>query len=587
MKNVVFIIVDSLAFDYVGTRFNTVSTTPFLDKMRDESVFANNLYSQGPYTEAGTKALLCGVDVLDDQGYMYRFDKSKYFITDIFKANGFETHAILYPTSVLSNKTLANIDHMHYTSGFLFDVLWSQKLLYYAGLYDKHELTNSEYKDVEDLIRLIFEAWLDFLSVDEHPDSYDLISSMISEYPWKEYKRIIVSESKAFNENPIQYINTLFEQKDKHTLNSLSKVDFGKMIQNKAIDEAFNRNLDFVQLFKKKQSVLNRKNNRIPHGTFLKSIKRLYTEGLSKYTIGEYLYKIQLMKRWKDIETMRHSGGFKPLVSAHSQFEKITEILSQETNKPKFIISHVEEPHYFTTYISYDINDVDLIDSEIKYAKSFINTTTEDYKGLLSYQLSIRYIDKELEALVTRLDEQKILQDTMVVVVADHGSSYNCEPFRSRMVNNFHSENYHIPLYIFDGIHSTQVDNLCSSKDVIPTILDCLGIDKPDGLTGQSLLEYEDKQGVTIEYMGPGCPDMRRRPVWLAVRNKKYLVSYRGRLVDGFSESNISEIYDISEDKEELHNRRGLRNAEIEKLINYMKYRFEEIYENNKDWLAR
>lgn len=587
MKNVVFIVVDSLCYDYIGKQYNAKSTTPFLDSIIPSSVFATNCYSQGPYTEAGTKALLCGTDALDDKGYLFRFEKSKYYITDYFRERGFETFGLLYPTCVLSDRTLKNIDHMLYTSGFMFDVLWSQKLLYYVDLFEKDLLTEAEYQDVEDLMQLIFDAWIDFMDVKDHPEKYELLHEELQDYPWEEYCKTLKAEEKKFRDNPRAYITDLFAKKQDHILNSIPCIDFGKMIHNDAISKAFSENKPLIEKIKRVQYRLNKKNNKVPNGTLGKVVLRIKKGGVSKYTFGEYLYRKQLLSRWKDCKTMCREHEYKLLLSSHSQLTKIADILNNTpTDKPKFIISHIEEPHYFNTFFSYDYDDAGLISEELKYAEEFVDSVESEYKGLLSYQLAVRYVDRELGYLFEELKKSGKIEDTMIVIVADHGSSYNCIPLRSRMVNNFHTENYHIPLLIYDGENCGTFSKMCTSKDVLATIFDLLKMEKPSELTGESILKGECDYSI-LEYMGPGCPDMRRRPVWMAIRNDEYLVCYVGKLLDGFSEDRITEIYDLRNDKEELKNLASFRNASIDRLIGLLKERFTQVYENNKDWLTR
>ena len=97
MKNVVFITIDSFLFSKIGTTRYGSSPTPFLDKLIPQSVFAKNLYSQGPYTEAGNKALLTGSDSLMHGGYMHNLNESNDIYLDVFKGNGYYTIEFLIP----------------------------------------------------------------------------------------------------------------------------------------------------------------------------------------------------------------------------------------------------------------------------------------------------------------------------------------------------------------------------------------------------------------------------------------------------------------------------------------------------------
>ena len=78
--------------------------------------------------------------------------------------------------------------------------------------------------------------------------------------------------------------------------------------------------------------------------------------------------------------------------------------------------------------------------------------------------------------------------------------------------------------------------------------------------------------------MGPGCPDIYLRPVWLAIRNEAYKITYIGSVFDEFSADNIQAIYDLGADPNELENiKNKKKNEEIEKLIDQLCERFCEI----------
>ena len=88
-KNVIFLVIDSFLINKIGNTRYGPSPTPFLDKLIRKSVFVKNLYSQGPFTEAGNKALLTGSDSLMHGGYMHNLNESKDIYLDVFKDNSY------------------------------------------------------------------------------------------------------------------------------------------------------------------------------------------------------------------------------------------------------------------------------------------------------------------------------------------------------------------------------------------------------------------------------------------------------------------------------------------------------------------
>jgi arylsulfatase A-like enzyme len=125
------------------------------------------------------------------------------------------------------------------------------------------------------------------------------------------------------------------------------------------------------------------------------------------------------------------------------------------------------------------------------------------------------------------------------------------------MTNNYHSENYHIPLIIFDGTSPVQqrIESYHTSKYVLPSIYELCDINIPESINGKAIFNKDNQNTFAIsEYMGGGCPDMRLRPIHFMIRNKKYLLAYTVKLFEDFSSGNIKEIYDLQSDPLETKN---------------------------------
>jgi len=275
--------------------------------------------------------------------------------------------------------------------------------------------------------------------------------------------------------------------------------------------------------------------------------------------------------------------GMQPVLLEH-----IGNVLCEPHVTPRFVTAHVEEPHYFTTFFSIDSNDKNLISKELDYAEEYVRSIGSGYRGLISYDLSIRYIDKQIEELFHTLDAAGRLENTIICITGDHGSSYNCYPYRHRIVNNCHTENFHIPFILYDkGGQGRIIEHMATSKDLIPTVLDYIGVPIPSVIKGESLLTATWKCDYAMtEYMGPGCPDMRRNKACITIRNANYVIAYEGSLQQPFSEMCITEIYDLSIDPLETNNIAAMRNPAIQKMIDALHKRFDEIVKNNFEWLS-
>jgi len=107
------------------------------------------------------------------------------------------------------------------------------------------------------------------------------------------------------------------------------------------------------------------------------------------------------------------------------------------------------------------------------------------------YQLHLaqaQLADRLLGTLLDRLEDQQMFDETLVVVVADHGASFTPGfPRRDITKANF-GEIGPVPFLIKAPRQrvSSVVETGLDSSDVLPTILDVLGVQPPNGLDGRS-----------------------------------------------------------------------------------------------------
>jgi phosphoglycerol transferase MdoB-like AlkP superfamily enzyme len=260
----------------------------------------------------------------------------------------------------------------------------------------------------------------------------------------------------------------------------------------------------------------------------------------------------------------------------------------KETKTPFYMFLHTLDLHERISFFSYDITDENIIKEEIDDATRILDNCGEDFKGCLIYQMSINYIDSCIKMLFENLKKLGLYENTTVLICADHGSSYSYYPIRENVVNNFHKENYNIPMLIWKkGLPKMDVNGMYQSKDIYTTLLDVLNIDIPKQFKGVSMLKNIGSEYVFTEYMGPGCPDMLTKNVWLSIRNEKYLISFKNAINKEFDKENIYEIYNLKSDSNELENiaKKMVMNEEIKKLIEIIEKRFYEIKEETEYYI--
>lgn len=110
--------------------------------------------------------------------------------------------------------------------------------------------------------------------------------------------------------------------------------------------------------------------------------------------------------------------------------------------------------------------------------------------GLQRHLLQVGATDALLGRLIDRLQDQGLWDEAMVVVLADHGAAFDPgHPYRRPDADTAH-EIYRVPLFVKQPGQTTgdtRLD-LAYNIDVLPTIMEVLGIDVGWDLDGRSIL---------------------------------------------------------------------------------------------------
>ncbi|MGM0380164.1 MAG: LTA synthase family protein, partial [Bacillota bacterium] len=127
------------------------------------------------------------------------------------------------------------------------------------------------------------------------------------------------------------------------------------------------------------------------------------------------------------------------------------------------------------------------------------NTDFEDIENQLvkDYFESIRFVDTSLEMFFNKLEKDGLLENTMVVLFSDHNADINKEEYLSS--GYFESEaNFKKPektplLIMHPELEPEVISKTGTVTDVAPTLLELLGIEKPEEFLGVSLLNNIQK----------------------------------------------------------------------------------------------
>ena len=111
-----------------------------------------------------------------------------------------------------------------------------------------------------------------------------------------------------------------------------------------------------------------------------------------------------------------------------------------------------------------------------------------------TYYGAMAEVDDQLERLTTWLDEQRLLDDTLVVLTSDHGDQNGDHWLVEKL--GYWDESYHVPLLVIDPrpaadiTRGAVIDAVTEHVDVLPTICTWLGLDVPLQCDGRGLQPF-------------------------------------------------------------------------------------------------
>ncbi|MDH5491486.1 MAG: sulfatase, partial [Myxococcales bacterium] len=192
----------------------------------------------------------------------------------------------------------------------------------------------------------------------------------------------------------------------------------------------------------------------------------------------------------------------------------------RDTERPFFLYVHTIDPH--VPYIpppelleTYDPEPYDgpvdfRRDRELleKIKSGQLRLGARDRRRLEAlYDGEITYHDVHMAAILDGLERRGLAEETLVIITADHGEEF----FDHDSVGHGHSlyeELLHVPFVIRMpglGREGARIPEAVGLVDLAPTILDALGLEIPEAMSGRSLLpllRHESESGPRLTVAG-------------------------------------------------------------------------------------
>lgn len=293
-------------------------------------------------------------------------------------------------------------------------------------------------------------------------------------------------------------------------------------------------------------------------------------------------------------------GGIYHQNSAELLFKSVSEWLDREKGKNFFLFLHTYQPHnpyacpepYKYMFLKEDAKwrQLDLIGylgGNAGIFKSLPEAERQNVIGL--YDGEIRYTDERLIGpLIRKLKDLKLYDRTMIVFTSDHGEEF----FDHKSWGHGHSlydESLKVPLIIKfpnSKYRGTSVSSIVSLVDVMPTILDDLGVDCAglnfDGKSLIPLIKGKEKRDRTFladigsKVLNSHIPQKisANKGRDKVILNKKFSEEDLAFFLFSPPSTNPIELYDLNEDPHEKNDLSGQKNQTASEIIR----RIEDIF---------
>lgn len=212
-------------------------------------------------------------------------------------------------------------------------------------------------------------------------------------------------------------------------------------------------------------------------------------------------------------------------------------------------------------------------------------TEAQKRSAIASYYTSVNYLDRNIGRVLDKLDALNLSSDTLVIYLPDHGY---CLGHHGRFEKHCgYDQALRVPLIIRLPGQETgtkTVHDLTESLDIMPTLLELLGLPKPPQLQGQSLANYltgatpaTPREWIFSEYLP-------NEEVYLRTKDHKFIfcsgqrARNDGYITDNPTPGPYTRLYDLRTDPGEFRDVSAAHPELVERFSKLLLERFRQTH---------
>lgn len=540
MKNVVMLVIDALSYWYIQ-EYQKCYKDSFFHELEKNTYCTTQMYSTGPFTEAGLQGLFASQHPLDNQNYMTYFRHSNKTLLEVFSENGYQTycggHTTMFCDFQADMMGCRTLDHYNYEGAVEYN-LWRARLNYFFALYDSGRMTEREKLVFTDIVEFLFECFGG--KQDEKHNEYE-----------------------KFRRDRSLYIEGFLSLKREHSFykqfmntDVLERNSCKEMVMT---DNIYHEPPNSVEAELCSQiAIKNRKR--------FVEINRKFCEGQPKYNqiVERELAGSENRCIQSNNNLITHMrGNYETIPTIGMELDHFLKWLDERKDDvPYFSYIHVFDFHYQENVMESDGSYSDNLEKLSKELKCIPNM-----KMSVSKTLSILHIEEQLRLFWKKLNQRGFFENSLLIITADHGISNFMYPIcaskEERWVYN--RTNFNVPFYMAGrGIPVGKNEQLLENLDIPVTLLNAVGIPIPEGYKGKNFFNGNvAHENICTEWIN-GCPNIARAEIKFGVRNERYSMTWTSTLNEFIDSGECVAVYDLQEDPDETTN---LMNTEIGRKI--------------------